>query len=430
MQDRPLIARAVRWHLAQAIRFAALAIVIVGGLPQSATAAPLEIKRAVNIAQWFTWPRYEPAPSDRISWPPYKDVPKPPSLSDLKRLKEVGFDTVRLPVDPAPFMVFEGGRQRLVYERLFDALAKINAAGMNAIVDLHPNSRHPVWGQHAVIKGPGTPTFDRYADLIEEMARKLDRHRARVALELINEPRIKCKGDDQARWNELAKGLVDRARKGSTTLTLLMTGACVSSAEGLVALDPKAFDDDKIIYTFHFYDPFSFTHQGAQFIPWPDKYLDEVPWPANARPMEKPLAKTMQRVAEAKIDPLEREKALIGAQANLKKFYNTNADQGLIRARFAPVAEWARKHNIEPIRIFIGEFGVLKKRQGLPGALCKDRMRWLTDIRTIADEFGFSWAYFNYDGPFALLTDERTRDFDQSVLAALGMTQAKVACQD
>lgn len=396
----------------------------------ASSANAFEMRRGINVAQWFTWPRYEPAPGTGILWPPYKETPKPPDPSELRRLKEAGFDTVRLPVDPAPFIVFEGERRETVYRRLSEAVERIRAAGMNVIVDLHPNSRHPVWGQHAMVKGVGKPAFDKFADLVEDMARRFGPKHHQVALELINEPRLKCKGEEQQQWETLAKILIDRARKGSLDLTLVVTGACVSSFEGLLALDPRKFADKKIIYTFHFYDPFSFTHQGAQFIPWPDKYLDEVPWPASQRPMEKPLEKTLRRVAEARIDTLDREKASIGAQANLKKFYASKADRDFIRDRFVRVSAWAKEKGVDPSRILIGEFGVLKKRPGLAGALCGDRDRWLQDVRMTAEEFGFIWAYFNYDGPFALIVDDRQRQLDSSILAALGMGKEQGTCRD
>lgn len=397
---------------------------------QTNFAAAFEMRRAINVAQWFTWPRYERAPSTGIAWPPYNEAPKPPDLAELKLLRKTGFDTIRLPVDPAPFIVFEGEQRKFVYKRLFDAIDRIRSAGMNVIVDLHPNSRHPVWGQHAMVKGAGTPAFDKFADLVEEMSRRLAPRHQHVALELINEPRLKCKGDQQLQWDAIAQTLIDRARKGAADLTLVLTGACVSSYEGLLALDPQKFGDKNLIYTFHFYDPFSFTHQGAQFIPWPDKYLDEVPWPASERPMEKPLEKTLQRVAQAKLDSMDREKASVGAQHNLKKFYASKADRGFIRDRFERIADWAKENGVDPSRVFIGEFGVLKKRPGLAGALCEDRDRWLKDVRVTAEEFGFTWAYFNYDGPFALLADEKKRNMDPSILAALGLGKETKACQD
>src|SRR5436190_10931705 len=137
---------------AVAMRGARLVMVIFVILfAPSAAHANFRVGPAINIAQWFTWPRYEAAPSTSIAWPPYKETPRPPSLSELQALRKAGFETVRLPVDPAPFAVFEGEKRDAVYRILFDALARIQQAGLKVIVDLHPNSRHPIWGQHAVV---------------------------------------------------------------------------------------------------------------------------------------------------------------------------------------------------------------------------------------------------------------------------------------
>jgi endoglucanase len=393
-------------------------------------AAAFEPRRAINIAQWFTWPRYEAPPAGGIMWPPYKQTPRPLEAGDLRALKAAGFDTVRLPVDPAPYFVFEGARRETVYRMLFDAIARIRAAGLNVIVDLHPNSRHAVWGQHAMVKGPDAPAFVQLGNVVEEMARRLSQQNVRrVALELINEPRLKCKGQEQTRWETLLSELVKRARAAAPDLSLIVTGACISTIDGLIALDPGKLNDANLIYTFHYYEPFSFTHQGAAFIPWPDKYLDEVPWPANARPIDRSMQKIEEHVARARnLDAAARVKAMLGAQINLRKFQASGASGKLIEKRFALVADWAKKHGIAPHRILIGEFGVLRKVGEAPGALCEDRVRWLADVRQTAERFGFAWAYFSYDGPFALVRDDRERELDPAVLGALGLTQTASGC--
>jgi hypothetical protein len=390
--------------------------------------AAFEMKRAINIAQWFTWPRYE-ATGSGIMWPPYKETPRPPSAAELKELKQAGFDTVRLPVDPAPFMVFEGSRREAVYKMLFDAVARIHGAGLKALIDLHPNSRHAVWGQNAVVAGLESPTFLAFNNAVAEMARRLSTlDPERTALELINEPRLKCKGAEQQLWQQMMERLVQRARAAAPRLTLMATGACISTPEGLMALDARAIGDRNTMYTFHFYEPFTFTHQGAQFIPWPDKYLDEVPWPPSARPIEQPLARLNEHVAKvANLDEAAREKAKAGARINLEKLYASKAGPELIEKRFADVARWASQHGIQASQILVGEFGVWRKHANLPGARCEDRMRWLTQVREASERHGFAWAYFNYDGPFAIVLDDRTRELDPAVLASLGLSQ-KGAC--
>jgi hypothetical protein len=391
-----------------------------------------ETHRGINIARWFTWPRYEKAPATGVLWPPYNKTPAPPTQAELNQLREAGFDTVRLPVDPSPFMVFEGKQREEVYRILFDAIRHIRAAKLKVIVDLHPNSRHPVWGQHAVIKGLDAPAFVSYTKMLEEMARRLEPlGEKNVALELMNEPRLKCKGSGQNLWQEMQSVLIRHARAGSPKMTLIVTGACVSSADGLIALDPSALGDKNLIYTFHFYDPFAFTHQGAQFIPWPEKYLDQVPWPANARPIQKPMSLIAANVAAApKLDVFARQKAKIGAEHNLQKFYKSNPGPDTIEKKFAEVGEWANSHGIAGRQILIGEFGVLRKEAGKPGALCEDRMRWLADVRKSAERHRFAWSYFSFDGPFALIVSDTDRRFDQPVLASLGLKHTAARCRD
>lgn len=394
----------------------------VAAVPGGAANAEFTIGRAINIAQWFTWPRYE-QPGTGIAWPPYRETPRPPNAIELDALRRVGFDTVRLPVDPAPFMVFEGDRREAVYGLVFEAVRRIRAAGLKVIVDFHPNSRHQVWGQNAIVAGLEAPAFLAFGTAVEEMARRLQGLRDdNIAFELINEPRIKCKGAEQQLWQRMLTRLVERARAGSRDLPLVVTGACISTPEGLIALDPAALGDRNLIYTFHYYEPFTFTHQGAQFIPWPDKYLDEVPWPAGARPMAEPLALLTERVQTMTgLDTAARAQAMTGAQANLQRFYASGASAALIEQRFADVRRWADRHGIPPQRIFIGEFGVWPKHAKLPGARCEDRVRWLADTRTAAEKQGFAWAYFNYDGPFGIVTDDGARALDAAVLTSLGL---------
>jgi hypothetical protein len=398
-----------------------LAATFATGWPDRAEAASFEVHKAVNIAQWFTWPRYE-ASGSGIAWPPYKDSPRPPSAAELAALHRAGFDTVRLPVDPAPFMVFHGKRREAVYEMLFGAIERLQRAGLKVIVDLHPNSRHPVWGQNAIVAGLEAPTFVAFSNAVEDVARHLARFDAQsVALELINEPRLKCKGADQELWQQMLKTLVSRARASNPDIALVVTGACISTPDGLVALDPGKLGDANLIYTFHYYEPFTFTHQGAQFIPWPDKYLDGVPWPASARPIDEPLALLSQNLQRMTLTDAQRRTAYAGARNNLEKFYASRAGPKLVQQRFAEVAAWAKQHGIAPGRILVGEFGVLGHRPDTPGARCEDRVRWLADVRSTAERDGFAWAYFNYDGPFALVIDDAKRGLDGDILASLGL---------
>lgn len=138
--------------------------------------------------------------------------------------------------------------------------------------------------------------------------------------------------------------------------------------------------------------------------------------------MAEPLALLTERVQTMTgLDAAARAQAMTGAQANLQRFYKSGASAALIEQRFADVRRWADRHGIPPQRIFIGEFGVWPKHAKLPGARCEDRVRWLADTRTAAEKQGFAWAYFNYDGPFGIVSDDDARALDAAVLASLGL---------
>ncbi len=77
--------------------------------------------------------------------------------------------------------------------------------------------------------------------------------------------------------------LLRTARAAAPQLTLVASGACGSMIAGLEALDPARLGDANLIYTFHFYEPYVFSHQGA---PWMTsepmyRYLNAVPWPGR-----------------------------------------------------------------------------------------------------------------------------------------------------
>ena len=59
----------------------------------------------------------------------------------------------------------------------------------------------------------------------------------------------------------------------------MLTGACYSNADALARIDPKAIPDDNVIWTFHSYDPFLLTHQGATWAGDFIRYVTGLPYP-------------------------------------------------------------------------------------------------------------------------------------------------------
>src|SRR5205807_2093352 len=83
----------------------------------------------------------------------------------------------------------------------------------------------------------------------------------RVFLELLNEPVF---ANDGQSWQSLQGELIRAVRKQLPTHTIIATGPERSTVHGLTQLTP--YPDPNVIYAFHYYEPFAFTHQGASWI--------------------------------------------------------------------------------------------------------------------------------------------------------------------
>src|SRR4051812_29481098 len=96
------------------ILFSSLALVL--GLTASAVATPLVLHRGVAIHEWLNW---SPVAADgTYVWPPYRSVAdwlagyRPasdwPAGNEFARMGGMGFDFVRLSVDPGPLLASDG----------------------------------------------------------------------------------------------------------------------------------------------------------------------------------------------------------------------------------------------------------------------------------------------------------------------------------
>ena len=132
---RPFQRRWHQWRRMIKNCLVALVLVLAAGLP--AEAATFSMKRGLNLDIWTTWPQ-----EDRWDDPdvvlPFPEWRQTLDAGGLAALKAAGFDFVRMPVDPAPFLSDKTAelRDRLV-ESVVESARLVNAAGLKVVVDLH-----------------------------------------------------------------------------------------------------------------------------------------------------------------------------------------------------------------------------------------------------------------------------------------------------
>lgn len=261
----------------------------------------------------------------------YSDFVKPNEAAKREKMfadiAKAGFKTVRIPMDFGAWANYEKPYKWENEEGLKTADNLIKWAAdndLNAIIDLH----------HVEFDGKvkGAAAAARVVWLWREIAERYKKtNPERVFFEIRNEPHDISAAD----WREQAEAIIKTIRAVAPNHTLIVGFHDWNSPTAL--LESKPFDDANIIYTFHYYNPFLFTHQGAN---WSSPGLAEiknVPFPFD----EKRPIKSPESVKG------KWEECLI-------KNYRADSQTSKIYDELKAVKDWSVKNNVP---IFLGEFG-------------------------------------------------------------------------
>jgi hypothetical protein len=384
-------------------------------------AQPPALRRGINLWPWFSLTREHPAPRTDYDWPPFQLDRPVPSADDLSLLHRAGFDFVRLPADPGPFLAGSPGVRAALLDQLIAAVALAQAQGLAVIVNLHANAATHHWTPNRLFSSPKAPGFPAYRDLVAELAGRLQRlGPQRLAFEPVNEPPQSCWATE---WDEIQRQLLAAARGAAPGLTLLATGACGSMIAGLPALRARALAAfEPLLFTFHFYEPYVFSHQGARWMSEPFyPVLNAVPWPAAQGDLATTLAAVRARMTALGQPPRGSGAATYReAERVLKEYFAAQPARPFIDGYLRQVADWTRREGVAPGRVLLGEFGALRSGAGVAAAHADDRARYVRDVRQSAEALGFPWAFWNLFDSLGLM-DDVTRRLDPAMIAALGL---------
>ena len=210
--------------------------------------------------------------------------------------------------------------------------------------------------------------------------------------EILNEPH----GISTSAWGVIQNHAINAIRAHDTNHTIVVGGSGYNTYTELKNL--PVYADTNLLYTFHFYDPFVFTHQGASWVSPSMEPLSGVPFPYDAARMPLCPASLKGTWIEAGINSYSST----GTVSQVKSLIN-NA----ISFRDA-------RH----VKIFCGEFGVL-----MPNSPPADRTYWYNIVRQYLEENNIPWTIWDYKGGFGLFNKDSNElfenDFNVSLLQAL-----------
>jgi hypothetical protein len=403
---------------ARSILIALIAIFVTACLVAEAAYAQNSqpaFRRGVGISHIMAWAPLEPAPSRNFVFPPFS-YPAATFGRELKALRRSGFDFVRFAIDPGPFLQWQGERREYLMKKLVGYVRLILSSDLSVIVDFHPSDMHPEYLANRSVADSNAPLFKDYLRVITQTAVALKELQSpRVALEIMNEPPMRAQ-----LWRPMRDAAYSTVRKAAPRLLLVLDGGEEGNLEGTIALDTIR-DDPNILYSFHYYRPWQFTHQGMAGMA--AEYFTDVPYPATARPMEESIAATIAATAAAKLTSQQRVEVQTKARHDLETYRTSRFDRPDIAGDFNKVARWARDHSIPADRILLGEFGAMDNAQRGIATRQAERLRWLSDVRKEAEAHGFTWAAWVYRGSigFSLVERDGSSELDPGVLRVLGL---------
>jgi endoglucanase len=312
------------------------------------------------------------------------------TADDVVLMKSMGFDHVRLSVNPQPMMANHPPDEiSTEYFGYLDAAVKmILDQGLSVVIDLHPDSdfKSRLAKEDSFVQ--------EFADFWRALAEHYSTWDAeRVFFEILNEPEF----TDRYRWYGVQARLAAAIRERAPKHTIIAAGARWSNDDELVFLEPLR--DPNVIYNFHFYEPHIFTHQGATWGAYFWHWVKGLHYPSSPE--------SAAKVAAGVPDAVDRLAVI--------RYGQDHWDAMRIDADITQVAEWAR-HNQVPV--VCNEFGVYRAY-----ADPNDRAAWIRDVRTVLERHGMGWTLWDYSGSFGVVTKKDGRSVpDELTLRALGLT--------
>ena len=309
-------------------------------------------KAGVNLGGWIS--QYKEATKEHFE-----------SLkeTDIRQIASWGMDHVRLPID---YMVLENDRAPFCYKE--EGFAYIDrcirwceANHLNIILDLHRAAGYAFHTYRESRLFEDEKLQRRFVCLWQEFARRYKHYGGNVVFELLNE----IVEPDSSRWNRLSQRAVEGIREIDRDRVIIIGGNNYNSAFTLQELEE--INDDRLVYTFHFYEPHIFTHQRAGWEPLMKELDFVVPYPSGQEDYSRYLQKS---------------KGFRGQYS-----FEEIIDKDYLRRCLEPALRFREKRGVN---LYCGEYGVIEQ------APLESNLNWHRDMCELLIEYGIGRAVWTY----------------------------------
>jgi endoglucanase len=262
------------------------------------------------------------------------------SAADLSLLKQLGFKSIRLPV---AFEYYEDEHiaDEQLYSQIDNVLKRCQLYGMKVILDYHNGDFNEKNFRTATKRAINT-----WLKLVKRYKRVSDDE---LFFEIYNEPPHM----DPQIWKDATYNIVTVIRQNDAGRTLIIGASNYNSIYELSRFVPLS--DENIIYTFHFYEPFSYN--------------------AEKFPILNPKAKNTD------------------GEKNYNE-YSIDGNEQSVRDKLQIVKDWGNKYDVP---LLCGEYGVYNKYADLDS-----RCRYIKTVKQALKALQIPGMLWDYNGSFSI----------------------------
>jgi endoglucanase len=270
-------------------------------------------------------------------------------------IKSAGFTSVRIPIRwsahataTAPYAIATSFLQRVDW-----AIEQALSRKLAVVINIHHYDE--------IMQSPASHK-ERFLAIWKQLATHYRNYSGDLFFELLNEPNSLLTSE---LWNQYLQEAITAIRQTNPGRILIVGTANWYNISSLATLTLPA-DDRNLIVAVHYYNPFQFTHQGAEWVPGSDVWMG-------------------------------------------RRWSGTPAEQQTIQRDFSEAASWGAANN-RPLNV--GEFGAYSKADMTSRAL------WTEFVARTAEAYGMSWHYWEFIAGFGVYNGT-ANDWNYPLLYAL-----------
>ena len=302
-----------------------------------------KLGRGINFGNMFE------APSENAWGNPWMpDYPK--------MISELGFKHVRIPIRWEPeersSSTYPYTINPVFLARIKQVVDSCLSNGLLAIINMHHHD--------ALFEDPDGQKA-RFLAQWKQISEYFKAYPDSLLFEILNEPNGNLTAE---KWNIFLVDALSTIREDNPDRIVLIGTSEWGGLGGLSKLQIP--DDQNIILTVHYYNPFQFTHQGAEWVDGSNAWLGT-------------------------------------------KWNDTETERQVMQNEFAPLKTIEEQQHIP---IHIGEFGSYSKADAV------SRKKWSTYLPRYLETLGWSWAYWEFSAGFGIY-DPSAKIYNQNLVNAL-----------